>query len=501
MPAGLNIKRKAIRFLSFKTVGKEIFTNEVRSLAKSTKALSPVKSTTPASKVCMFVYNNLVHDSRVKREAESLTEAGYQVTVIGLMEGRVPACEDRNRVRILRVKGQPWYHHVLTKLKVRERGEEDRLNGSVAWKGTKVSEEMTGGKKFYARMTKRVTFFEKLIKPYLRSLHRQLCYLSFYLDAYRHTGSHNCDMYHAHDLNTLPVAYLAARRNKAKFVYDSHELYLERNKPQPSSRLWKVVLSRLEAFLARRADAVLTVNETLGEVLALRYSIPRPFVLLNTPAGFERIALLGKRNGILRDELKIPPDAKVLIYVGSIKSNRGLEEVIQALKYLKGCCLVCMGYGDDRYKRILLELADNIGVSDRFFFFGPVPTSQVVPFAAGADLGVAPIANACMSYYYCSPNKLFEYMNAGLPVIASAFPELEKIVLSHEVGLTFDPSDPEDIARAARRILYNPEKGERMRKNAVRASQLYNWENESRKLVQIYESLKSHPASGKEIEK
>jgi glycosyltransferase involved in cell wall biosynthesis len=419
----------------------------------------------------MFVYNNLLYDSRVQKEADTLAQAGYPVTVVALLDAQTLRKENRGAIMVVRVDGCPWYRDLLPQLKVR---------GGDAETGK------------YSRTDRKSTRLLAWIKFVLMPFHHKLCLLSFYYGVYKATGKEKYDIYHAHDLNTLPVAYMAARRNKGKFVYDSHELYLERNKPQPSSRPWKFVLSRVEAFLARRADAVLTVNETLGKVLALRYRIPRPFVVLNTPAGFEHKVDSGKRNGLLREQLKISPDAKVLIYVGSIKSNRGLEEVIQALKHLNGCCLVCVGYGDDRYKRILLNLADKCGVSDRFFFFGPVPTGQVVPLAAGADLGVAAIANACMSYYYCSPNKLFEYMNAGLPVIASAFPELEKIILSHEVGLTFDPSDPEDIARAARRILDDAEKWERMRKNAVRASRLYNWENESRKLLQIYESLSSH---------
>jgi len=159
------------------------------------------------------------------------------------------------------------------------------------------------------------------------------------------------------------------------------------------------------------------------------------------------------------------------------------------LGYLEDCCLVCMGGGNEKYKKGLLSLARETGVDHRFFFFGPVPSDRVIHIAAGADLGIAAIANSCLSYYYCSPNKLFEYMNAGLPVIASAFPELEKVVLQHEIGLSFDPSSPEDIARAARQVLKDSDTRGRMRQNAFKAANSYNWENESKKLLQIYASL------------
>ena len=210
---------------------------------------------------------------------------------------------------------------------------------------------------------------------------------------------------------------------------------------------------------------------------------------MNTPNQVQNADMTLIGNQQLRCALSIPTDKKLLIYVGGITFNRGLEELIISLDSLPDCYLVCMGYGTEPFKQRLLDLASDTGVKDRFFFFGPVPTNEVVCFAAGADLGVAPIANACMSYYYCSPNKLFEYMNAGLPVIASNFPELEKVVLGHEIGLTFDPADPDDIARAARKILDNPALAARMRQNALNASGHYNWGNEARKLIGIYERL------------
>ena len=260
----------------------------------------------------------------------------------------------------------------------------------------------------------------------MMSLHRQLCYLSFYHKAYKATAGKKYDIYHAHDLNTLPIAYLAARRDQAKLVYDSHELYVERNKLRPSSCLWKAVLHRLESFLSSRADVVFTVNESLAQEMAIRYGISQPGVIMNTPLKLEQAQSLSTAHNSLRNELGIPSEVGLLIYVGRITFNRGLEELVLSLKHLKNCCLVCMGYGDEKYKQNLVALAEKSGIEDKLFFFGPVPSDEVIYFAAGADLGVAAIANSCLSYYYCSPNKLFEYMNAGLPVIASAFPELRK---------------------------------------------------------------------------
>jgi glycosyltransferase involved in cell wall biosynthesis len=192
----------------------------------------------------------------------------------------------------------------------------------------------------------------------------------------------------------------------------------------------------------------------------------------------------------LRSELSISHDCQLILYIGAITFNRGLEQLIQSLEYLpSNYHLVYMGYGNEQFKQRLLDIVEKINVSDRFSFFGPVPSEQIIHYASDADLGVAPIANACLSYYYCSPNKLFEYMNAGLPVVASNFPELEKVVIGHGIGVTFDPANPLDIARSIRQVLDDPTSREKMAKNAIEASKLYNWENESEKLLRIYATL------------
>ena len=324
--------------------------------------------------------------------------------------------------------------------------------------------------KFSQRLIKHIKLIIiRCVKFVLMPFHRYFCFISYYRKAYNLTANNTYDIYHAHDLNTLPVAYLAAKRDKAKLVYDSHELYVDRNKLKPSSPTWKFVQKRIEGILIRKADAVFTVNESLAAELAIRYKIQRPKVIMNTPAKMNKADLGILGNQRLRSALSIPGDQKLLIYVGGITFNRGLEELILSLDELPDCYLVCMGYGNEQFKQHLLDLALKTGVEDRFSFFGPVPTDEVIHFAAGADLGVAPIANACVSYYYCSPNKLFEYMNAGLPVIASNFPELEKVVLGHGIGLTFDPSSPSAIARAARLILDDPDLASEMRRNALSA--------------------------------
>ena len=480
----------------------------------------------------MFVYNNFLHDSRVQKEAETLTQAGYEVTVLALLDNKTTACDERNGVKISRVPATPWHLHFLKIFRsghffiflLKKFFHNNQLLYSIAlliflsevlifWvhKGFILQQRhifytfiliIAFCKIFFYNTFKSLGwtvptnrqrfckfFFYNTFKSLLMPFHRYFCFLSFYRNAYLIIPNGKYDFYHAHDLNTLLLAYLLARRDRSKLVYDSHELYVERNRIKKPLRLQKLALQKFESFLIRKAHAVFTVNDSIAEEMASRYKIPTPKVVMNTPIKSNSSDSLRLGYESLRDILSVPEGSYLLIYIGSITFNRGLEELIMSLKYLSDCYLVVMGYGHDPYKQNLEEIAQKSGVRQRFFFFGPVPTDDVIYYAAGADLGVAPIANACLSYYYCSPNKLFEYMNAGLPVISSNFPELEKVVLGHNIGLTFNPADPADIAKAARNILDDKPRNIQMKKNALKAASIYNWSNESKKLLEIYESI------------
>jgi glycosyltransferase involved in cell wall biosynthesis len=322
----------------------------------------------------------------------------------------------------------------------------------------------------------------------LLAFHAPLCFADFYRRARPLVDADKADIYHAHDLNTLPVAYWYARRHRSRLVYDSHELYTERNSKTPLSPVAKFSWRSMESNLIRKSHAVITVNTSIAKELAKRYKVRVPTVVMNTPPRTVQPSPDG--NNLLRAALPIAPDQKLLIYSGAVTFNRGLEKVIESLIHLPDCYLVMMGYGIDKYKESLVKIVEKHSLGNRFSFYGPVAPDLVTMYAAGADLGLAPIQNACLSYYLCSPNKLFEYVIAGIPVIASDFPELRDVVSRFQIGVTFDPENPRDIARAADEILRNPEKAAAMRRNTASAADVFNWENESTKLLELYRSLK-----------
>ena len=286
------------------------------------------------------------------------------------------------------------------------------------------------------------------------------------------------DVFHSHDLNTLYIGTQCAAKTGAKLVYDSHELATERNRMDAKWRKWAIWNEKRGL---PKADALITASPAWVPFLRERYgAIPSLAIdLNNVPDYFEHVT---PRN--LRGELNIPAEVPLLLYQGSIQENRGIEQALEATLMIEGAVLVVVGYG---YHRPTLEAEvarRNIG--HRIKFFGPIPNDELLAWTAAADIGMANIINSSISYYTCLPNKLFEYMMAGVPVIGSDSPEIGRVVRETGVGVACDPADFAAIAEAAREIMANKQQ---YVDAAALAAKEYNWSVESKKLVAVYKSL------------
>ena len=515
-------------------------------------------------KVCMFVYNNFTYDTRVLKEAAALTEAGYNVTVIALLDKIDIPFENQNGIKVIRVIKNPidtrllswmrqlqfnfffdkraktkednklfWLKHKIKKIiqyfkegfsLIKELGIKNYYDKKLNYKSFNfnpillinflivlcylpyqvayIIKSKTPFQFSFLRKTnkkiKSIIFYKykniknkiyKTVKNFLSSFHRPLCFLDYHYRSLEVAATIQADIYHAHDLNVLAAAYHCAKKYGGKVVYDSHEFYVERNRGYKLNPLRKFALLQFEKFLIRKSDAVITVSKAIAEELSKRYKIASPTVILNVPISPRQVIVTSEKS--IRVALEIQPEYKILLYTGGIAFNRGLDKVIKSLQFLPQCYFVMMGNGPEKYINQLKEIALENGVDSRVCTFGPVPSGEVTTYAASADLGIAAIENVCLSYYYCAPNKIFEYLSANLPIIASNFPEMSRIINQHEIGGTFDPNQPQDIARAAQEVFNNPQKMEKMRENTKTAAQFYNWEMESKKFVKLYENLNS----------
>jgi glycosyltransferase involved in cell wall biosynthesis len=291
-------------------------------------------------------------------------------------------------------------------------------------------------------------------------------------------------VYHGNDLPMLPIAFWAAKRSGGKALYDSHEIWVGMD--PDTTRFSQAVMRWVENRYIRRMDAVVTVNDLIAEELRRQYAVRLPTVVMNCPepASAERQA----RGRSLRGTLGLPPSTPIILYQGQYMPGRGLEALIESGRYLSYGVIVLRGYGANEAD--LRQRLTTIGVSGRVFMADPVSMADLVAAASEADVGVVPYVACSPCNYYTSPNKLFEYMLAGLALAVSNLPFMEKIVRDHDLGVVFDPTDPRHIAEQLNELVGNPARLLACRENAARAArERYNWEYEGAKLMGLYEAL------------
>lgn len=179
----------------------------------------------------------------------------------------------------------------------------------------------------------------------------------------------------------------------------------------------------------------------------------------------------------------------MVLWQGGVGPTRLIEPIIESIGLIEDIVLVIRGPVIERFQDEYLALAERSGAGGRVFCVPPVPSEQVVAAARTADLGVWSLPNLSRNFYYSLPNKIFEYLGAGLPIVGANFPEARKIIEGYGVGLTFDPYDPRSIADAIARISGDPEFAARCRANIARANADLDVDAEWQKLVCLYDGL------------
>src|SRR5215213_547355 len=255
------------------------------------------------------------------------------------------------------------------------------------------------------------------------------------------------DVVHAHDAAMLAPGLAAARSVGARLVYDSHELatgvpYRE--------RLWALFVRVLERAVIRRCDAVITVSDGIADRLVELHGLRRrPAVVRNVPD----VTSAPPGEGRLRRVTGIG-DAPLVLHQGASARHRGCEQLVRAMASVPDAELVFLGdEGDPGYVDALARLARQCGLEERVHFVPSVPLEDLLSHTAEADVGVSLLEDVCENHRLALPNKLFEYVAAGVPVVGSRLPELRRLVEGRRIGWTADASDPVDIARALREAL------------------------------------------------
>jgi glycosyltransferase involved in cell wall biosynthesis len=389
----------------------------------------------------MLVRNDVRTDYRVLKEAGSVARAGYKVTVVGMNTYGPLEREQRDGFEIVRVPVER------------------------------------------ARMP-----WSKINNLFVRTIRRMADY----------AAGLEAAVYHAHDSDCILPAAMARRRVPgSRLIYDAHEVGFWGFRESFSSYPFKLpglqyAWSLLNDRIVREeVDAVITVNEPLAEVQAQHYGIAKPWVVMNCPPPYARSPQV---KPLLAQRLGIDPKTPIAIAQGMYTIGRGdyppLEMTVRSAPLLeRGAVIAIIGnVGSAEAWAPLRELAGHPEFVGRVFILPPAPPTTLLDLTAGAQVGLIPF-NLSGLARYALPNKLFEYMATGLPIISPDLPVIRGIIEEYGCGILCDFETPEAVASAINGLLGDPERHAAMSAASLRAAQHYNWETQEQVLIGLYHEL------------
>lgn len=398
-------------------------------------------------RILMVTADHLMIDRRILQEARTLVDAGHSVILLAGFECPQRESYVKDGIRIERFvydwgdsRFAPW----ARRLRLRSG---TRLN-ALAWR-------------VFRHLAARFDFssFDRFV------LDRLLEY--------------PVDLMHVHDFPMLRAGVELARVRNVPLIYDAHELYYAQTQlPEATQRRYM----RRERKWIRHADRVITVNPFIARLMAQKYSIAEPDVIVNAAPLQPRAS-----THLLRDRFGLAEKTRIVLYQGWISDNRGIDKLVLAARHFNpGTVLVIVGYG--AYEDALCKMVHDQDLGAKVYFYGGVDSDKLHPVTCDADLGVIPYFGVDANNYYCSPNKLFEFAIAELPFICNDLPYLRQVIDRYQNGITADLRDPIKIAAEVNRVMDAPELLGKLQQGAMAAKKELNWSVEETKLLAIYKS-------------
>jgi glycosyltransferase involved in cell wall biosynthesis len=388
-------------------------------------------------KVCMHVLNKARSDVRAMRAAKTLVEAGYMVSVVDIESeqgGKQPI-------------------EIIESVVVRH---------------------ITVPASFIATRFKR--------KVLMRAAHM------FILSSWQLLQT-PADIYHALDLPALFACYVAARLRRKPLIFEAYELPLATlpvSELSASRRLLHRLLKPLLAYILPHCAKVITVSQPIVEEMSKQYHIHNVTLIRNVPE-YRQV----QKNDRLRQHLGLGPEVRIALYQGNIQPDRQLDRLVHAAAFLENdIVIVIMGRNFGTTQAQLEALIESEGVTERVRIIPPIPYNELLEWTASADVGLIIYApDYSPNVQMMLPNKLFEYMMAGLPVLSSPLEAIVEVIDTYQVGQVLSSPAPPAIGEAINRILAAPAALASMRERALRATQEeYHWEKECLQLLSLYQN-------------
>jgi glycosyltransferase involved in cell wall biosynthesis len=478
----------------------------------------------PRPRIAYLSYSSGEFDARARRMARSAMAVGYEVTLYARWEPGLPSRELDHGLRIIRV---PWEWRLAVPGLGWWARRRAIAGGYVDWgrrpgtdprvgPGAAPAPAPTTGRAAPAAGHVAAGAADRGM-PGLRGLRRRLPAIALRpVRAIRRFNeivikfplrplgwaaalqevAEPADIWHGMWAGSLPALIRLRMQHGGRSVYDGRDVFMEsRNLVRAPGFLRTVLLGR-ERQWAQQADAVLTVNDAYAEILSRSLQIVRPTVVMNCPA---RWTPPDPPPDLLREATGLPAATRVVLYQGQLISARGIEQAMEAILLVPDAVLVLLGYGT-WFDRLTVQAA-RPPYLHRVFVLAAVPPDDLLAWTASADVLVMPIQPTTLNHRFTTPQKLFEGMAAGVPIVASDLPGMAELVRSVGAGELCDPTSPPSIAAAIQRILdLEPSERASLRARILEAAhERYNWETQVGALLDVYAALlpdRTVPAGG-----
>lgn len=275
------------------------------------------------------------------------------------------------------------------------------------------------------------------------------------------------------DLDTLPAGYMVSRLRRVPLLFDSHEYFTEVPElvgRERTKRFWE----KIEGRILPRVAHAMAVSDSIAAAYHEKYGTP--FVTVRNVPMTARTEQYPEFHESYHATYKI-------IYQGALNLGRGIGLMIEAMEWMQDTLLFIVGDGDIRKE--LQQFARQMKLNDRVVFLGKVPPDKLVQITGQCDLGLSLEEDLGLNYRYALPNKLFDYIQAGIPVLCSDLPEMAALVKRYRVGEISISREPRKLAAQVRGMLHDETARKQWKKNLAKAALELNWEREENKFLEL----------------
>lgn len=450
-------------------------------------------------RIAYLSYSSGKFDSRTRRMVRSAQEAGYQAVVYARLEPGLPVIEKTPDFTIIRapidwrqavpgLRGAPLrrYRRLFERARAQAAAaaDGDATAGVVT---APVAGPLDRSAKARLRRFPRTLVFVAL-RPFRRTLGQAMLFPLRPMGwaAALEQVVEPADIWHGMWAGSLPAQVRLRRRFGGRTIYDSRDVYMHARTLGALPAPFRAPFRWFERRWARRADAVITVNQAYADIIEASLGVPVAAIVLNCPA---RYAAPEPRPDLFRELLGLPAATRIVLYQGGLMTERGIEEGMAAILQVPDAVLVLLGYGTMR-NQLAAEVAAP-PYAGRVYLVDAVPPEELLPWTASADVMLMAIQPTTLNHQHTTPQKLWEALAAGVPVVASDLPGMAAIVRESGAGLLCDPVDPAAIARAIRTLIELPdaELDAYRRSGLAAAHDRYNWEVQAERLLAVYAGL------------